>query len=73
LILNENPIDLFERNCHATEKSEAMHVKGYDGHPSGGHKKNNRKKLRAKEERHKGSLTPKILMQCQETINCMYT
>jgi hypothetical protein len=36
LICKEKPIVLFERNCHASEKSEAImyvHVQGDAGHP----------------------------------------
>jgi hypothetical protein len=52
---------LFERNCHVTEKSEAItyaRICGHLGKQGGGSKKNNQKKWRAKEEeRHKGLLT----------------
>jgi hypothetical protein len=49
LIRNEKPIVLFERHCHATEKSEAIAC---------ARSFRSRKKWRAEEEeRHKGSLT----------------
>jgi hypothetical protein len=63
LIRNKKPIVLFERHCHATEKSEAIACARScrsSWLTGGGPKKNNRKKWMAEEEeRHKGSLTPK--------------
>jgi hypothetical protein len=63
LIRNEKPIVLFERHCHATEKSEAI---AYARRCRSSRltrwwtKKNNWKKWRAEEEeRHMGSLTQK--------------
>jgi hypothetical protein len=59
----KKPIVLFERNCHVTEKSEAIacarrcRSSRYQG---GGSKRKKMKKWRAEEEeRHMGSLTQK--------------
>jgi hypothetical protein len=62
LIRNEKSIVLFERHCHATEKSETIACARrcrYSRSTRWWTKKNNWKKWRAEEEeRHKGSLTP---------------
>jgi hypothetical protein len=60
LTRNEKPIVLFERHCHATEKSEAIACARSCRSSFFGPKKNNWNKYRAEEEdRHKGSLTQK--------------
>jgi hypothetical protein len=63
LIRNKKPTVLFERHCHATEKSEAIACARSCRSSlltGGGPKRNNRKKWRAEEEeRHKGLLTKK--------------
>jgi hypothetical protein len=64
LICTEKPIILFERHCHATEKSEAIasakRCRSSRLKRGGPEKKNNRKNGGGKEEeRHKGSLTQK--------------
>jgi hypothetical protein len=63
LICNKKPIVLFERHCHATEKSEAIACARRcrsSWLTRWWTPKNNQKKWRAEEEeRHKGSLTQK--------------
>jgi hypothetical protein len=63
LIRDKKPIVLFERHCHAAEKSEAIACarRCWSSQLTRWWtKKNNRKTWRAEEEeRHMGSLTPK--------------
>jgi hypothetical protein len=63
LILNKEPIVIFKRNCHVTEKSEAIACarRSWSSRlKCGESKKKNRKSWRDEEEvRHKGSLAQK--------------
>jgi hypothetical protein len=66
LIRNEKPIVLFERHCHAAEKSEAIACAWNPGNKVVDPKRIIGEKWRAEEEeRHKGLLTQKKKKSCE--------